>query len=87
MNRRQIDELDDQLLDILHQRMKVVSAIGNDKKANNMTILQPARWDSILNKHLKRSRKKALSRKMISRVFTAIHQESIRRQTKIMNGL
>ena len=85
MHRQQIDELDDQLMLILMQRMQVVQDIGIYKKQNNMTILQPDRWDYLLTKHLNKTDNKVLSKKLVNRVFTAIHQESIRKQTNIMN--
>lgn len=84
--RSKIDEYDEQLLDLLKNRLAVVNDIGTYKKDNNMTILQAERWEEIISKYLKMSKKSDLSQKLIKRVFTAIHQESIRKQTKIMNG-
>jgi chorismate mutase len=83
--RSAIDLHDDQLLAIIKNRMAVVHKIAAYKKQNNMTILQPSRWDEILNKKINTADKGSLSDKMIKRIFTAIHQESIRQQTKFMN--
>jgi chorismate mutase len=83
--RTKIDLFDEQLMSILKDRMEVVHEIGAYKKKNKMTIFQPSRWDSLLKDHLKKGKKHKLSKKMINRIFTAIHQESIRQQTKIMN--
>ncbi len=45
-----IDDFDSQLLDLLEERMKVVQKIGAYKKANNISVLQSRRWNSILER-------------------------------------
>jgi chorismate mutase len=83
--RYMIDDFDRMLLDILKKRMDVVRDIGKYKKANNMTILQPERWDDVLKKSMELSKKALLSDVMVHKIFMAIHQESINKQTSIMN--
>lgn len=83
--RLQIDELDDDLLNILAKRMKVVEKIGEYKKANNISILQPARWSEILEEAIAKGKAKELSSGFISSILTSIHQESINRQAEVMN--
>src|SRR6187200_822983 len=48
--RNQINHLDDELMQILSQRMKVAEKIAEYKKENNITILQTNRWNEILNR-------------------------------------
>ena len=50
MLRKQIDELDNQLMDLLAKRMRVCREIGQYKKEHNMTVLQTARYNEILEK-------------------------------------
>lgn len=83
--RVEIDKLDDQLIDIFEHRMQIADQIGEYKKAHNVAVLQSKRWDSILNKRLEMGLQKGLSNEFITRVFRAIHQESINHQTRIMN--
>ncbi|HEC43883.1 MAG TPA: 3-deoxy-7-phosphoheptulonate synthase [Bacteroides sp.] len=83
--REEIDTLDDQIIDIFETRMKIADQIGQYKKSYNVAILQSKRWDSILNKRLDMGYKKGLSNEFITRVFRAIHQESINHQARIMN--
>ena len=45
--RNQINHLDDELMQILSERMKVAEKIGQYKKENNITILQTNRWNEI----------------------------------------
>ncbi len=83
--REQIDRLDDKLLQIFEKRMKVVEEIGKHKKVNNITILQSQRWDDILKNRILHGARKGLSEEFILKVFQAIHQESINKQTIVMN--
>ena len=83
--RARIDRLDDQIIDIFEERMQIADKIGQFKKDHNVAILQSKRWDSILTNRLEMGEEKGLSSEFVSRVFRAIHQESINHQTKIMN--
>ena len=84
--RLKIDKFDNDLLKTLDERMKVAEAIGQYKKEHNITILQPSRWDEIISRIVEKGAKHNLSEEFISTVFKAIHQESINKQTVIMNG-
>lgn len=84
--RTQIDLYDDQLLDLMEQRMGVADTIGNYKKSNNITILQTSRWEEIISKATEKGVSKGLSEEFIQSVFKAVHQESINHQNKVMNS-
>jgi chorismate mutase len=83
--REQIDQVDDELLLLLSQRMKIAQKIGEYKKANNITILQAKRWSQILQRALSKSQQLDLSDDFIRKYFDAVHLESINHQTKVMN--
>ena len=83
--RRQIDQWDDELLRTLGNRMKISEKIGRYKKEQNITILQPNRWNEILEDRLAKGLKLGLSEEFIIKLFKDIHQESINFQTKVMN--
>lgn len=84
--RQQINHLDDELLQILGQRMKIADAIGKFKKENNITILQTTRWNEILERAFKKGEILGLSKEFITKYFDAVHMESINHQNKIMNS-
>jgi len=84
--RSQISFLDDEMLDIMQKRMEVAKAIGRFKKENNMTILQPKRWEDIILGSLKKGEERDLSNRFIDKMLRAIHEESISKQTDIMNA-
>jgi len=83
--RTQIDQFDDDILEIFEKRMKISETIGKYKKENNITIFQPKRWTEIIEKSSLKGQKKGLSPEFITKIFKAIHQESINRQNKMMN--
>ena len=83
--REQINHIDDELMQLISQRMSIAEKIGEYKRNNNVTILQANRWNEVLEKALLKAGKVGLSDEFITRYMDAIHMESINRQNKIMN--
>ncbi|MEL6924701.1 MAG: bifunctional 3-deoxy-7-phosphoheptulonate synthase/chorismate mutase type II [Bacteroidota bacterium] len=83
--RSQIDNVDDELLAMLSKRMQLAESIGLYKKKNNISILQPSRWNEILEKASAKGAEKGLSSEFIEKYLKAVHQESINHQNKVMN--
>jgi len=84
--REQINQVDDELLTLLGQRMKLSDKIGEYKKNNNITILQTNRWNDILERAFKKGDALGLTKEFITKYFDAVHLESIHHQNKIMNS-
>lgn len=84
--RTQIDIIDHSILDSLGKRMKISEEIGGLKKTKNVAVLQNKRWNEILDKMIDEGNSKGLTREFISRIYKAIHQESIIHQEKIINS-
>jgi chorismate mutase len=84
--RYKIDYYDKEIIKLLGKRMQEAEAIGKYKLANKMTVRQSKRWDQLLDKNIKKGQEQNLSEAFISSVFKAIHQESINKQTRILNG-
>ena len=83
--RRQIDDLDNQLMDLLSRRMRISREIGQYKKEHNMTVLQPARYNEILDKRGAQGTLCGMSAEFTARIFENIHEESVRQQMEIIN--
>ncbi|MBL0330723.1 MAG: bifunctional 3-deoxy-7-phosphoheptulonate synthase/chorismate mutase type II [Bacteroidetes bacterium] len=83
--RESINKSDDELLQILMNRMQVAERIGMYKKENDVTILQANRWESLLNERLSNATMMGLSEEFVKALYILIHEESIRKQTEIMN--
>ena len=83
--RHQIDELDNELMDLLAKRMRVCREIGLYKKEHNMTVLQPTRYNEILDKRGAQGSLCGMDSDFIKHVFESVHEESVRQQMEIIN--
>jgi len=82
--RRQIDECDNSLLELLARRMRVAEEIGQYKKEHNMPILQSQRYDEIIQNRISQADRMGLDAEFMKTVLVAIHEESVRHQQEIM---
>lgn len=83
--RRQIDQIDAELFELLSKRMQVAEGIGRVKRENNVAILQGGRWNDIVERITMQAPHLNLSSEFLKTILEAIHLESINRQNKIMN--
>jgi 3-deoxy-D-arabino-heptulosonate 7-phosphate (DAHP) synthase len=83
--RRQIDDLDDQLLELLAKRMRVSCEIAMYKKQNSMPVLQTNRYDEILTKRIAQAQEMGMGSEFIKTILEAIHEESVRKQIELIN--
>ena len=83
--RKQIDELDNDLMELLSKRMRVCRESGHYKKEHNMPVLQPTRYNEILNKRGAQGTLCGMDSDFVKVVFEAVHQESVRQQMEIIN--
>jgi chorismate mutase len=84
--REQINHVDDELMQLIGQRMKIADKIGEYKKNNNITILQTNRWNEILERASKKGEALGLSKEFITKYYDAVHMESINHQNNVMNS-
>jgi chorismate mutase len=84
--REQINHIDDELMQLLGQRMKIADKIGQYKKDNDITILQTNRWNELLERAFKKGEALGLSKEFISKYYDSVHMESINHQNRIMNS-
>lgn len=81
--RRQIDQLDNELLEILGKRMNISREIGTYKKAHNMPIVQPGRFDDIMTSRILAAKAMGMSEEFMRSVLSSIHEESVRIQVEL----
>lgn len=84
--RQKINHVDDELMQLLGERMKLAQSIGQYKKDNRVTILQTNRWNEILERSYRKAEKFKLSKEFITRYMDAVHMESINHQNRVMNS-
>lgn len=78
--RKEIDEIDNELLNLLAKRMNVSEKIGDFKKQHNVTVLQMDRWKNILEDHINKGINLGLNSESVKEIFEIIHKDSIDRQ-------
>lgn len=83
--RKQIDELDNNLMEVLANRMRVCREIGKYKKEHNMTVLQTGRYNEILDKRGAQGSLCGMDSDFVKQIFEHIHEESVRQQMEIIN--
>jgi chorismate mutase len=83
--RKQIDELDNDLMQLLAKRMRVCREIGQYKKEHNMTVLQAQRYNEILDKRGAQGALCGMDSDFVKAIFEAVHEESVRQQMEIIN--
>ena len=83
--RRQIDEYDHQMMELLAKRMRVCRQIGRYKRDHNITIFQANRYNEILVKRGALGALCGMNADFIATLFETIHEESVRQQMDIIN--
>lgn len=80
--RSTIDSLDETLIDILARRMDAVRSIGSLKRKMGLPVLQPQRWNNVLESALVHAKEHSLDTSFIEKIFTLIHEESMKNQVR-----
>lgn len=83
--RDKISGLDDKIFEMLTARMLISEEIGVFKRDNDITILQQEHWKKMIATRLSKAADLNLSEAFVREFMDALHQESIRHQTKVMN--
>jgi chorismate mutase len=79
--RKQIDELDEELLNIFAKRMGVVLKIGALKRATGVPPLDAVRWQSLLDSKRSKAISLGLSEKFVESAYYLIHEYSLEIQS------
>lgn len=84
--RQQIDEADREMLEAFARRMHLVEKIGEYKKLNNVAAFQRERWQEVFESRPEWGKKLGLNPEAVEEIYRIIHQESIRKQTEILDA-
>ena len=76
--REEIDQLDEQLWEVIGKRADVVRQIGEWKRQHGEQVVQPERWQEVLQHCQSVADKHGLSETVVQEVMEAIHNESVR---------
>ena len=83
--RERIDRLDDRLLELLADRMRVSCEIGRYKKEHGMPVLQAQRYEELLARRSAQAAELGMDREFMRSILRTIHEESIRRQMQVLD--
>ncbi len=83
--REQINYFDDEIMEILSQRMKIAREIAAHKKEHNVTLLQTNRWNEMIERALSKKDKLHLSEEFILKMIEAVHWEGILQQRRFLD--
>lgn len=81
--RKQIDGIDDKILQLLSERFALCDAIGLYKKQNQLSVVQNERFAEVLRSWKKQGSQYGLSEELIEKLLQLIHEESINIQRKL----
>ena len=79
--RKNIDELDDQMIDLVVQRLAIAKEIGDIKETNGIEVIAPYRESQIINRFAEKLAG-TLEKKDITAIFEPIYSISKRLQKK-----
>ena len=78
--RKQIDDIDHELLGLLSRRMNLSRQIAHIKREQQLTVYQAKRWDEVIKDRLQLADDLGLSIDFVEELLEKIHGESIRVQ-------
>lgn len=85
--RAKIDSLDNQLIKILAERMKVCQAVGEYKKRHHVAVVQRNRFEEIMERLCKQGQAEGLTESFVKEIMDDIHKESVRQQNELLDKI
>ena len=84
--REEVDSIDNQMIELLAQRMEIIKLIGEYKKDKNISIFQLRRWEQILKTRNLLGKELGLNDSFIKKILQIVHKESIDIQADILKN-
>ena len=81
--RKQVDGLDDELLEVLARRFEITDEIGRLKCQYDMPIVQTGRYHALMEDRVNSGAGLGLSPEFLRLLLSTIHEESVSRQTAL----
>lgn len=83
--RRNIDQIDNELLEVLAKRMQISREIGQYKKEHKMPVVQAGRYNDVIRTRCATGVEMGLGDDFLKTILLAIHDESVRQQIEVLN--
>lgn len=81
--RRKIDALDDQIIDLLSERIKIIREVGHLKADKAIPAVLPDRVEEVRERNVERAEEKGLDAELIREIYTALIDFSCDLEDKI----
>ncbi len=75
--RKMIDQVDREIIDLLAQRFDAVKQIGEVKKELGVPSLDESRWQMVLDSKMQLAKRYGLSEDMIKEIYEIIHKYAL----------
>jgi len=66
--RKQIDKIDNSIINLLAKRMKIVEKVGEFKKKNNIQVFDKERWQDVIKS----------KKGFVKKIWEVIHDEALK---------
>ncbi|HEX9804205.1 MAG TPA: chorismate mutase [Candidatus Dojkabacteria bacterium] len=76
--RKEIDQIDEELIEVLSSRFMKVSKIADVKTSQGDEAFDESRWQEVLEKVKEYAKSKGLSEEFIEKLYNVIHDEALR---------
>lgn len=78
--RKEIDKIDNQILELLAKRDKEVEKVKKFKEENDMPKIQSSRWEKVLQEKVEKWKILWVQEWLIREIWEAIHKYSLKKQ-------
>jgi chorismate mutase len=85
-HRRAIDHIDDQIVDLLVQRVDVVRAVAALKKEHHIHPVLPDRVEEVKTRTAARAHDKGIERAIVQKLYDALVDYSCTLEARLMRG-
>ena len=83
--RKEIDQVDHEILKLLAKRMERSNRIALHKMKDNVSIFQPRRWDEVVKSRIEYGLDHNLSEDFVLKLYQLINEEAIQLQGKVIS--
>jgi chorismate mutase len=81
--RTSIDLLDDAIVKLLAERMRVVKKIGTLKKQHQMPSLQPERFQKVLDSKVALAEQSGLEAEFVASIYELMHTHAVKAEDSV----
>lgn len=81
--RKNIDSIDDSIVKLLAERLRVVMEVGKYKKQRGIVPLVAARWEQVLTTKTAKAKSLGINPELVKKIYNLIHEEALKIEKNI----